>query len=143
MVKTAKLASWAGIILIAVVSGRARGKTMIWKPVPQALLKENNKPVKNWNVYQPDKNRNLVLVQVDRKWFVFNLKQKRVYRVEHSDFETRGDFLAGPEPDRQTIIVKTTGWDSHDVGPAQEISMRITDGGDVLTIELPHPLAVY
>ena len=132
-----------GIILAAVASSRARGKTLIWKPVTAALLKENNRPVKTWNIYQPDKNRNLLLVQVDRNWFILNLKQKRVYRAERGDFQARGDSLAGPEPDRRAPVIQTTDWDSHDVGPAQEISVRLTASGDRLAIELPHPIEIY
>jgi hypothetical protein len=104
---------------------------------------ENKLPVKDWNVYRPDKDRNLVLLQVGRNWFVFNLKQRRVYEANRADFQSQGDALRGPEPDRNTPIVKTDHWDSHDVGPAQEISVQIVATGDVLAIEFPHPLAVY
>lgn len=143
MTRTAKVAVIAGLILLAAASGRARGKNLLWKPVTQALLKENNRPVKTWNIYQPDKNHNLMLVQVGRNWYVFDLKQRRVYRVERSDFRTRGDSLTGPAPDHRTPVLKTRAWDSHDIGLAQEISVRLLASGDVLAIELPHPLQVY
>lgn len=133
----------AGIVLCAAVSGFARGKSLIWKPVEQALLKENNQPVKKWNVYQPDKRRDLVLVEVGKSWFIFNTKEKRVYKAEGGDFHPRGDSLLGPEPDRHTPVVQIDGWDSHDIGPAQQISVRIKATGNVLAIELPHPLAIY
>ncbi len=143
MTRTARLAILAGFILLAAASTRARDKTLLWKPVTQAVLKMNNRPVKIWNIYQPDKKHDLMLVQVGQNWFVFNLKQKRVYRVERSDFQTRGDSLAGPEPDAKTPVVKTTAWDAHDIGPAEEISVRLSTTGDMLAIELPHPLQVY
>ncbi|HVB34349.1 MAG TPA: hypothetical protein VNJ52_08275 [Patescibacteria group bacterium] len=132
-----------GAMLLAGAACFARGKPLIWKPVEQALLKENNRPVKTWNVYQPDKEREWVLVQVERNWFIFNTKEKRVYKAERADFHAHGDSLIGPEPGRHTPPLKTDGWDSHDVGPAQQISVRIAATGNVLAIELPHPLAVY
>ena len=135
------------LLALAVLAGaagaQARGKTLVWKPVTQVLLKENDRPVKNWNVYRPDKDQDLVLVQLERDWFIFNLKQKRVYWAERSEFQTRGDALAGPVPGGHARIVKIENWDSHDVGPAQQISVRFTATGDVLAIELPHPLAIY
>lgn len=130
-------------VLIAAGNAEARGRTLLWKPVPQALFKENNRPVKTWNIYQPDNDRNLVLVQVNREWFILNLKQKRVYQASRSDFQARGESLAGPAPDRRTAVVKTDDWDSHDIGPAQQISVRIIASRNVLAIELPHPLAIY
>lgn len=132
-----------GAILLAAGIGHARTKRVTWKPVQEALLKENNRPVKTWNVYQPTKDRQLALVQVSRDWFIFDLKKKRVYRAERRDFQARGDSLIGPTPDRHMPIVKIDDWDSHDVGPAQQISARIAATGNVLTIELPHTLAVY
>jgi len=131
------------LLLAAAASAGARDKKLIWKPVNQALLKLNNHPVKTWDVLQPDKNKNLVLVQVLRDWYILNLKEKRAYKVERKDFETRGENLAGPEPDKHTPAVKTNGWDSHDIGPAQQITIRFAETGDVLAIELPHPLVVY
>ena len=135
------------LLVLALLAGpagaRARERTLLWKPVTQVLLKENNHPVKNWNVYRPDKDHGLVLVQLERDWFIFNLKQKRVYRAERSEFQTRGNALVGPVPGGHAQIIKTENWDSHDVGPAQQISVRFAATGDELTIELPHPLAIY
>jgi hypothetical protein len=130
-------------VFVLLAPAGARDKKLIWKPVNQALLKLNNHAVKTWNVFQPDKNRNLVLVQVLNGWYILNLKQKRAYKVERKDFESRGENLAGPAPDKDTPVVKTEGWDSHDIGPAQQITIKFADNGDVLAIELPHPLAVY
>jgi hypothetical protein len=133
----------AALVLMAAAPARASNKKLIWKPVNQALLKLNNHPVKTWNIFQADKNRNLVLVQVVSAWYILNLKEKRTYKVEREDFETRGENLAGPAPDKNTPVVKTNGWDSHDIGPAQQITIKFANNGDVLAIELPHPLVVY
>lgn len=99
--------------------------------------------MKTWRVLQAAKDRRLLLVQLEREWFVLDLKQRRAYRVERSDFQTRDADLLGPEPDRDTPVVKTYGWDSHDIGPAQQVTVRLAPTSDVLTIELPHPLAWY
>lgn len=146
VLQRARLASVA-LAALAILAGaavaQARSKTLVWKPVTQVLLKENNRPVKNWNVYRPDKDHNLVLVEVEGAWLIFNLKQKRVYWAERGKFHTRGDTLVGPVPGSNARILKTKNWDSHDVGPAQQISVRFAATGDVLAIELPHPLAIY
>lgn len=133
----------AALVLATGVAAPARGKTRTWKPVNRALLKFNNHPVKTWDVLQADKDHNLILVQVLRNWYVLNLKRKRAYKVDRADFKTSGENLVGPEPDKRTQIVKTHGWDSHDIGPAQQITIQFAESGDTLAIELPHPLAIY
>jgi hypothetical protein len=142
-IRTAVFAMFAGAMLLAGSNAGARAKTLLWKPVTQALLKENNQPVKTWNVYQPEKNRDWLLVQVNKDWYILNLKQKRVYPADRSDFQARGDSLTGPQPDANAPVLKISDWDSHDVGPAQQITVRLGASGDVLAIELPHPLEVY
>lgn len=139
----AKLILLASLTFLAFLPAFARGKDLTWKPVAAAVLKLDNHPVKNWDILQPDKNRNLVLVQVEKRWFVFQLKEKRIYSVERSQFRADGENLVGPPPGHDTPLVKTDGWDSHDVGPAQQITVRLADTGEVLTIELPHPLSIY
>jgi hypothetical protein len=133
----------AALVLMAAAPAAARDKKLLWKPVDHALLKLNNHPVKTWNVLQADRNRNLVLVVVLNDWYILNLKAKRAYKVDRKDFDSRGENLSGPAPDKDTPVAKTDGWDSHDIGLAQQITIQFADTGDVLAIELPHPLAVY
>jgi hypothetical protein len=140
---SASAALVAALVLAVGVAALARGKTRTWKPVNQALLKLNNHPVKTWDVLQADKNHDLILVQVLRDWYILDLKRKRAYKANRADFKASGDNLVGPEPDKQTPVVKTDGWDSHDIGPAQQITIRFAESGDSLAIELPHPLVVY
>lgn len=133
----------AGLLLATGPQAAARGKQRTWKPVMQALLKLNNHPVKTWNVLKAKKDHNLLLVQVSRDWYVFNLKKKRLYRVNGRDYKSDNGNLVGPEPDKRTPEVRTSGWDSHDIGPAQQITVQLAKSGDVIAIELPHPLAPY
>ncbi len=106
-------------------------------------MKRDNQPVKDWSVLQAVKNRHLLLVQVERNWFVLDLKQERAYRVARSDFQTRDADLWGPEPDRHTPVLKTYGWDSQNIGPAQQVTVRLAKTSDAITIELPHPVGWY
>lgn len=133
----------AGLVAAAGPQAEAGAKKAVWKPVMQALLKLNEHPVKHWNVLQASKNHNLLLVQVSGDWYIFNLKRKLLYRADRSDFETKGENYVGPVPDRHTPRVKTDGWDSHNIGPAQQVTVELAETGDKLTIELPHPLAPY
>jgi hypothetical protein len=133
----------AVLLLAAVPRAEAKGKKLTWKPVARAIFKLNNHTVKTWDVLQADKDHNLLLVQVRHDWYILNLKRKRLYRVQRRDYESRDGNLVGPAPDRHTPELKTEGWDSHDIGPAQQITVRVAHNGDELAIELPHPLAVF
>ncbi len=137
------VASVALVTAVLPAAAVAKGKKTTWKPVPQAVLKLNNHPVKTWNVYQPAKNHNLVLVQVGSRWMTIDTKARRVYAASRDDFIAHGDNLVGPEPDEHSTALEIEGWDMRDVGPAEQISFRLNDGGDVLSVQLPHPLNPY
>jgi hypothetical protein len=141
------IGAWAALVaaalLLPAAAALAKGKRTTWKSVPQAVLKLNNHPVKTWNVYQPAKNHNLVLVQVGNRWLTIDTKARRVYSASRDDFTARGDDLVGPEPDEHSTVLATEGWDMRDVGPAEQISFRLSDGGDALSVQLPHPLNPY
>lgn len=131
------------LLFLMTTAAFASGKRIAWKAVNQALLKLNNHPVKTWGVYQPVKNHNLVLVEIDRRLLVIDTKERRVYTAQRSDFEAHGDDLLGPVPDEHTPVLTTDSWDMHDVGPAEQISFRLTDNGDAIDLQLPHPINPY
>ncbi len=137
------LAALALLFPLAAAGARPKGKRLTWKPVDAALFSWNQRPVKHWNVWRAKKNRDLILLQVMKDWYLISLKNKRLYRVQASWYKPHGDNLEGPAPDHTMTLLRTETWDSHDIGPAQKITVQIAAGHDELSLELPHPLVVY
>jgi hypothetical protein len=113
----------------------------LWKSVPRAQCKVDNKTPLAWNVYQTEKKKegNLVLILLGRRYIALDIKAKVAYSVIPSDLEAKGtDFESGDlfVPSR---VLPTDNWSVRDVGPAEMIKMTLGDYGRVLDVELPHP----
>ena len=145
----ARSGAWMAALAMAIIfplvaaGAQPKGKRLVWKPVNDGLFTWNQRPVKTWNVWRAKKDRNLLLLQVMKDWYLISLKQKRLYRVQESWYKAHGENLEGPGPDSTTPLIRTETWDSHDIGPAQKITVQIAEGHGELSLELPHPLVVY
>lgn len=111
-----------------------------WKPIGDAILKiTGRKPPKAWNVYQDEKKKERVLVEMDNRYLILDAKTKQVYEITSAQFQLHGKYY-------QTAIpipgptVPSTGWDRRDIGPAERIEVELTNEQVSFDIELPHPL---
>lgn len=130
------------------VPARADGSDRIhWKQVPEAQVKLDDKTPLAWSVYQPTKDKKdkkasstLVLILLGHRYLMLNLKDKAVYEVEPPQLQAQGsDFESGDLTDSSHLI-RTSDWDSRDVGPEQLYKLTLGDYGRVLQVTLPHPL---
>jgi hypothetical protein len=113
----------------------------LWKSVPRAQCKLNDKTPLAWNVFQTEKKKeaNLVLILLGRRYIVFDIKARVAYSVALSDLQPSGaDFESG-NLFLQSKVLPTADWSLRDVGPAELIKLKLGDYGTTLQIELPHP----
>lgn len=136
------------VSLTVALPARADGLDRIhWKQVPEAQVKLDDKTPLAWSVYQPTKDKKdkkasstLVLILLGHRYLMLNLKDKTVYEVEPPQLQAQGsDFESGDLTD-STHLIRTSDWDSRDVGPEQLYKLTLGDYGRVLQVTLPHPL---
>ncbi len=127
------------MILPFPLSARATNK-INWKPIGDAILKiTGRKPPKAWSVYQDEKKKERVLVEMDNRYLILDAKTKQVYEITSAQFELHGKYY-------QTAIpipgptVPSTGWDIRDIGPAERIEVELSNENISFDVELPHPL---
>ncbi len=53
---------------LAGLAASAAGKPIAWKPADQALLRVDDRAVKDWNVYQAGKKDNRLLLQIGARF---------------------------------------------------------------------------
>jgi hypothetical protein len=112
----------------------------LWKSVPRAQVKIDDKTPLAWNVFQTGqkKETNLVLVLLGRRYIALDIKAKVAYSVLLSDLQVKGaDFESG-DLFVQSRILPTDNWSLRDVGPAELIRLKLADYGTLLQLELPH-----
>jgi hypothetical protein len=113
----------------------------LWKSVPAAQCKLDDKIPLAWNVYQTDnkKQAHLVLILLGRRYLAMDLHAKLVYNVPKSALTAQGSNWESGELFVQANILPTENWTLRDVGPAELIKLTLKDYNRLLQIELPHP----
>lgn len=122
------------------------GDEIHWKPLEQGQVKLEGRVPKNWNVLQAEKKKNLILVQVGRRYIAFDLKLRAAYEIATRDLEARGKDFLSDEPAKIGRTIPLAEWNTRDVGPATLLHVKLQDYGRILEVFLPHPLdlrAVY
>lgn len=132
------------ILALAIMAPHARARTddkINWRPIGDAILKiTGRKPPKVWNVYQDEKKKERVLVEMDNRYLILDAKTKQVYEITAADFQLHGKIYQSTKPTSSENAVPSTGWDRRDIGPAERIQVELTKENIFLDVELPHPL---
>lgn len=112
----------------------------LWKSVPGAQLKLDDKTPLAWNVFQTGKKKeaSLVLILLGRRYIALDVKARVAYSVAPSDLQPRGGDFASANLFTQSKVLPTDGWSLRDVGPAELIKFKLGDYGTNLQLELPH-----
>jgi hypothetical protein len=112
----------------------------LWKSIPTAQCKLDEKVPLAFNVFLPDKKKeqNLVLVLLGRRYLALDIKARRAYSVVPADLTAKGaDFESG-NLCIDSKLLPTDNWFVRDVGPAELVRLTLKDYGRVLQLELPH-----
>jgi hypothetical protein len=123
------------------IAGGGDSDRFLWKSVPRAQCKLNDKTPLAWNVFQTDKKKeaNLVLILLGRRYIAFDIKARIAYAVPPSDVQPRGADLESGNLFLQSKVLPTSDWSLRDVGPFELIKLKLGDYGTSLQIELSHP----
>lgn len=129
------------VAMLAPLAGAREGDKINWKPIGDAILKiTGRKPPKVWNVYQDEKKKERVLVEMDNRYLILDAKTKQVYEITAADFQIHGKIYQSAKPTSNENTVPSAGWDKRDIGPAERIQVELTKENIFLDVELPHPL---
>jgi hypothetical protein len=113
----------------------------LWKSIPVAQCKLDDKIPLAWNIYQTTdkKQAQYVLVLLGRRYIALDLKARQAYVVFLSDLTKQGSDFESGDLFQASRILPTENWTLRDVGPAELIRLTLKDYNRQLQIELPHP----
>jgi hypothetical protein len=131
----------AAALLIA-SSARAgdKGKTVTWKPITQALLRVDDQPVKNWNVYGENKKGDPLLLEMGNRYLLIQVHQRKVFELAPAKIEHKGAELLWDAASLPAEPLSSADWLIKDVGFAYRIGVRLVAENRVLDLQLPHPM---
>ena len=127
------------LVLILAGSLPAAGR-VTWKIEERAQLQIGGHVPISWNVYAPEKKKNLVLILLGKRYLALDTKTKSVWQIELKDLTPKGQDFESEEPAEIGTPIPVSSWSDRDVGPAERIIITLGDYGAKIQLELPHML---
>ena len=131
-------------VIVAVVSTANRtfaaDKPVAWKPIPQALLRVDDQPVKNWNVYMENKKSDPLLLQMGNRFLLIQVHARKIFELAPAKIEHKGTELLWDPANLPAEPLATSNWIIRDVGFAYRIDARLVAENHVVDLQLPHPM---
>lgn len=124
------------------VSGRtalAKDKPLSWKPVDEALLRVNDSPPKEWEVYRAGKKNDPLILQVGNRFLLVDSHDKQIFELDPAKVERKKDEVLWSLSDRPAEALATSDWVVDDIGAAFAIQVKLEKENATFDLQLPHP----
>ena len=158
-------------LAVCLATGTVAAEKIVWKPVKEAVLRIDDKPARQWNLYQAEKKEHLLLVELGVRYLMLDVKAREVWELEPGALARKGNELiwekkeitaeaprqnasgqapAQSEEEKEKIAGATgTGmklltseeWSIRDVGRADRYRLKLSAEGRVLDVQVAHPLS--
>jgi hypothetical protein len=118
----------------------AGDKAVAWKPIQQALLRVDDQPVKNWNVYLENKKGDPLLLEMGNRFLLIEVHERKIFEIAPAKIDRKGADVLWDPADRPAEPLATSNWIIRDVGFAYRIGARLVAENRLLDLQLPHPM---
>jgi hypothetical protein len=125
-------------LVLAASSARAADKT-VWKPIDEAMLKIDEKPVKLWSLFREEKDKHTkrLLLQLGSRFLLIDTENREVLELRPEGFERRGKDLRQGKTGPPAKVLPTSEWNLREAGMVRIIHARLSEEGRVVEIQLP------
>jgi hypothetical protein len=121
------------------ISAFAKDKPLAFKSIENALLRVNDAPPKDWEVYRTGKKNEPLLLQIGNRFLLLEINQHQVFELDPSKIEHKtGELLWSPS-DRPDKPLTTSDWTVDDIGAAFVVKVRLQSENALVDLQLPHP----
>jgi hypothetical protein len=118
----------------------ARGKPLDWKPTEQGMLRVDDHPVSEWNLYEADKKDSRLLLEMNGRFLLVDVAARVIFEIDPAKIEHKGANLHWDPDDRPDKPLETINWIVKDVGSSYRFSARLVAENHVIDVQIPHPL---
>jgi hypothetical protein len=126
-------------VLSPSVSAFAKDKPLAFKSIENALLRVNDAPPKNWEVYRTGKKNEPLLLQIGNRFLLLETNQHQVFELDPAKIEHKtGELLWSPS-DRPDKPLVTSEWTVDDIGAAFVVKVKLQSENALVDLQLPHP----
>ena len=120
-------------------SAFAKDKPLVFKSIESALLRVNDAPPKDWEVYRTGKKNEPLLLQIGNRFLLLETSGHQVFELDSSKIEHKtGELLWSPS-DRPDKPLATSEWTVDDIGAAFVVKVKLQSENALVDLQLPHP----
>ena len=121
------------------VTAFAKDKPLSFKSIENALLRVNDAPPKDWEVYRTGKKNEPLLLQIGNRFLLLEISQHQVFELDPAKIEHKtGELLWSPS-DRPDKPLATSEWTVDDIGAAFVVKVKLQSENALVDLQLPHP----
>jgi hypothetical protein len=124
-------------VFFLLAAGLSASDKIVWKPIANAILQVDSHAPKIWNLFQPGKKLDPLLLQIGARYLVVYIRNKEIYEIKPEQLERKGDDLLWRESDKPAAPIATSNWSTKDVGSAMRTLVKLADEDHVLDIQTP------
>ena len=124
-------------LLVALSAPAYCADKIVWKPIPDAILQIDERPVKLWNLFQAGKKIDPLLLQLGARSLVIYVRHQQVYEIKSGQLEHKGEDLLWHESDKPAKHLATSDWSTRDIGSAIRIRVKLAEEGRLIDIQIP------
>ncbi len=127
------------LTMLLITTMSLAGDKTVWKPIPEALLKIDEKPVKLWTAYREEKDKKVkrLLLQLGARFLLIDTELREVDEFRSENFEKAGKELRQGKTGPPAKVLATSDWVLREAGFVRIIRTRLVDEGRVVEIQLP------
>jgi hypothetical protein len=131
-----KLGGFAALLLVLGMGMHAAEK-ITWKPMPDAVLRIDDRAPKQWSLYHAGKKFDPLLLQLGSRVLVIYVRNQAVYEIPPKQIEHKGEDLLWREADKPEKPLPTSDWSTRDIGSAWRVRVTLADEGRLVDIQIP------
>ena len=133
---TSKYGGFATLLLALTLSAHAAEK-IAWKPIPDAVLRIDDRAPKQWSLFHAGKKYDPLLLQLGSRVLVIYAHNQAVYEIPPAQVEHKGEDLLWREIDKPVKPLATSDWSTRDIGSAWRVRVKLTEEGRLVDIQIP------
>jgi hypothetical protein len=126
-----------GVLLLALTVGAHAAEKVTWKPIPDAVLRIDDRAPKQWSLFHAGKKYDPLLLQLGSRILVIYARNRAVYEIPPSEVEHKGGDLLWREIDKPEKPLATSDWSTRDIGSAWRVRVKLAEEGRLVDIQIP------
>jgi hypothetical protein len=124
------------VCLASGLGGRAADK-LVWKQMDEAILRIDDQPPKDWNIYRANKKGDVLLLKLGTRFLLLDTRKQEVREIDPASVTQNKNTLTNAGGEKDGKSVPSSAWSVRDIGAARRILFKLDSENHSFTIELP------